>query len=1186
MSVNNISFGEDLREILNPEQNYFYKDTRETSNRIIQDESVFDAKISRSDNVATMSVIDTEYQDYVGVEASIAKISEDEKFVDRGNYVNLFNNLRADLEEKNSINILHFIRSPSFYKHLLIKDGSGDIDYDLILDAIGNDLKLSSSFLISAQIKNALSNENGQIFLSPVANHIREEYRRLYHDKAKDFRDYPVMSSGCVLIDELASKGVKSSIERFDDYDLYKEKSHGLKTHKINFVTFYGIADILKIFPDEELRGDIKNLIKRGKLTHDKRLKSVDYVEEPNSDIRKYTGGAILPWIITHNGISYKVKLGIIDLTAMHGITSLNDLYINTGIENGYKKSLDGYKSRMIEALLFEPELYHEYALGDIRLYEALLAYNEKLREMYRILGIESYFKELKLTIGGTVYGIVESKMFQLTGISAFERDNMKKEELEAFYADHTLLGSPKYLQEYSLEHNLTLFNGNTRSYNRYLLSKCDGGRCYCNIPCLPKFSKDYTLCDIDISGAYTSIMSNLFCYVGSPCIRIFPRQDSITLREFIKKYRKELRDDNYYMRVEGKLKYEQDLIVSFMDSSKGVKWFKHKRKNDRGEDEVYKSLKHDLESTKNKILTMEIEDGAITPQILEVILKEFSPRQRDDFLDNILVKAFIFYPPSMELSSPEEYEEKLAEHEAGIINGTYEFDEKYSDREIMRPFNYFFKIDYGTYLIDTIRTARSIYKKQKIKSLDLLFKLIGNTSYGVNVSKYFAMSNIVFANNITGAVRCCIYYTEKALNLIQTITDGGIFDVNKVPHPVYKKLDSLAFVRGYQLSNRELANNNKWTLKPISRNKKPIVYNEETKLWLVDDEYYDEEGYKKIIAKLALEHIQECFPSNNLMNKIVRQLKTDEEGFVITKEDGTTPEYTTRKGNFSFEVKDFLREASFTGQSNYNYVNYKGESKTINRSYETKKDSEGYLLKTHTAFFLDGEGLLILDESFYKKESPSEIVFEALKKDPSKVPLMPPFAISIIIKTKDWVQSYNKTYKYTNLNSGDTSYKLVVKQLFEISRFKFKTNEQYSLWQKATDRLKNKYGLTFELFFINDDGTCNVQMMNDVIDNMITQGVIDPLKGDKELDIKGFDIHRHLSRNMKPSTKRYLDTIKQARRYQRLMLVGKTQFIMEYSKMRDKKQGAVIYEDELDNYDTNKYSQVYEYVHHELPII
>ena len=254
MTCNNISPSEDLRFILNPEQNYFYKDSKETSNSILQSSDVFEAKISRTDNIATVSVIDTEYQDYVGVEASIAKISEDENFIDRGSYVNLFNNLRADLEEKNSINILNFIRSPSFYKHLIIKDGMGDIDYDLVLDAINNDLKLSSGFLISAQIKNALSNENGQIFLSPEANYIREQYCQSYPDKAKDFREYPVMSSGCVLLDELASKGVKSSIERFDDYDLYKEKSHSLKMHKVNFVTFYGIADILKVLMAAKIR--------------------------------------------------------------------------------------------------------------------------------------------------------------------------------------------------------------------------------------------------------------------------------------------------------------------------------------------------------------------------------------------------------------------------------------------------------------------------------------------------------------------------------------------------------------------------------------------------------------------------------------------------------------------------------------------------------------------------------------------------------------------------------------------------------------------------------------------------------------------------------------------------------------------------------------------------------------------
>ena len=1176
----------DLRRLLNPEQNYFYKDSKEISSKIVHDKHVFKEKITDQDNVATMSVFDTEYQDYVSVEASIAKIAEDESFVDRGSYVNLFNNLKANLQETHNIDILKLIRSPSFYKDLLIKDSSGKIDYDLIADDIRHDLKLSSSFVISAQIKNALSSEKGLIFLSPEAASIRESYREYDPDKSRNFRKYPVMSKGCVLLDELATKGVTSTITRFEDYDEYQERSHGLPTHTMNYVTFYGIVDILKAFPDRELQADIQDLIKKGKLEHDKRLKSVNCIEEKNSNIKRYTGGAVPQWIITHNGISYKVKLGIIDLTAMHGITSLNDLYINSGIENDYKKSLDAYKPRMIEALLFEPELYHEYALGDIRLYEAIRAYNQKLEEIYEVLKIRSYFKELKLTIGSTVNDIIQAKLFQKIGVSSFEKDNMNTDQLKSFYANHTLMGSPQFLQEYTLEHNLTLFNGNTKSYNRYLLSKCDGGRCNANIPCLPKFSKNFTLCDIDIGGAYTSVMSNLYFYIGNPSIRIFPKQDLITLRKFIRKYKKELGSDNYYLRVEGNLLYEQDIIVSFMDSSKGVKWYKRKVKNESGAEEICKSLKHNLESTKNKILTCEIEDGAITPQILEAILKEMSPKQRDDFLDNLRVKAFIFYSPSMELSSPEEYKEKLAQHEAGIIDGGYKLDDKYADREIMRPFNYYIKIDYGIFLIDTIRTFRSIYKKKKIKSLDQLFKLIGNTIYGVNVSKFFPMSNIIFANNITGAVRCCIYYAEKALNLLQTITDGGIFDVNLVPHPVYEKFDSLSFVRGYQSSNRVLANSNKWTLKPLSKNKKPIIYDTDKKKWLVDDEYYDEKGYKKIIAKLALEHIQNCFPNNDLMNKNVRQLKTDSDGFVVTKKDGTTPEYVIVKGNFTFEVKDFLQEVVCTGQSNYSYINYRGEKKIINRSYETKKDDNGYLLKAHTAFFLDKDGLLVLDENLYKKISPSEMVFNALKKDPTRVPLIPPFTIPTIIKTKDWLQSYSKTYRHTNLNSDDTAYKIVVKPLFEISRFKFRTNEQYTSWQKVHDRLKSKYCLTFELFFINEDGTCNVQLMNDTIDYMITEGVIDPIKGDVSLNIKGFNQHRNLSRDMKISTKRYLETIKQAKRYQRYMLVGKTQFIKEFSRTRDKTQCAVIYENEVDYYDTDKYSQIVEYMHHDLPVL
>jgi len=46
-----------------------------------------------------------------------------------------------------------------------------------------------------------------------------------------------------------------------------------------------------------------------------------------------------------------------------------------------------------------------------------------------------------------------------------------------------------------------------------------------------------------------------------------------------------------------------------------------------------------------------------------------------------------------------------------------------------------------------------------------------------------------------------------------------------------------------------------------------------------------------------------------------------------------------------------------------------------------TKKNEDGSLKKPHVAFFLDKQGYLALDENFYKYTSPSEMVFNALKK-------------------------------------------------------------------------------------------------------------------------------------------------------------------------------------------------------------
>jgi hypothetical protein len=1142
----------------------------------IYDAKVFKRPFSQNSNIASYNVIDTEYQGEMSLHSTYARLGKDPDYVDRGEFVNFFHHLRKEIFESDNEDMRKHIQKPSAYKskviHLRInnkirnedeRERDREVKLENLDELVKSDIKLQPSILISVQIKNALSEEQGRIYLSSTADHTRELFLEdlTTEEKAK-YPKYQVFESDCILIEDYANKDVKVEIERFDEYEIFAAESKDLATYTMIFGVFFGIVDILKVFKGR-LYEDVLNLILKKKLVHEKRLRGGG----------KYGNQARPSWIIKINDLPWKVEIKIVDAVAAHGMVSLGDFLINSGIENEHKKLLDDYKPRMMEALLYEPLLFHNYSLGDLKLVDGLNAYNANMRDIWKMMGVEDYFKEVKLTIGSTCNDMIEAKIYNLMGVSASQKDNMKKADKDYFCADHTLLASPWYLQRYDVQVDKSLCDTNSRVYNRFLLSKVDGGRCHSYLQSESISSNDYTICDIDISGAYTSIISNLPLYVGSPVIHIYPKQKQFVLRKFLKIYKKELGDNNYYMRVFGKLEFEQDVIASWMDAHKGVKF------DDGEDDEEDPCFKLDLKSTNNRIITKEIDDGAITPQILDLIISELSPKHRDDFLDNLYVKAFIFYPPTMEISNVEEYKEKLAAHKNGEIEGTYDPNNEFLDTEYMNPCHYHYKIDYGKFIIDRIRTYRSINKKKKIDSMQKLFKLIGNTTYGVSVSSLFPMSNVVFANNITAAVRCCIWYAEKALNLRQTITDGGIFDMNKVPYPIYKKFDSTQFVRGYTLSNRELTNKYKWKIQPISKNKKPIVY-DEGKGWLIDDIYYKTtEDYSKITNKLALEHIQNVFSNNKLMNDKWRHLAVDADGFVI--HDNGTPTYDYKKGAFILEVKDFISWASFSGQSNYKYVNFKDKATTKNRSYETKKNDDGTLRKAHTACYLDKKGLIRLDDEFYKYTSPAEMVLDSLRRDNTRVHLIPPFYAPIILKSKDWIQSYRKTYKFSALVAGSTAYKLVIKPLFELSTFKFQTKKQYKAWKKVHDSMKRRYCLTFEHYFMNVDGTCNVKKMNTTIDKMIMCGVTDPKSGNRH--VEGLDGNRSLVRNMSARMKVYVDTVLQARRYLRYCTVGKTKFLMEHAYKKDKFLEAAIYDDEIDYYQTDKHSQVDEYEHYDL---
>ena len=63
----------------------------------------------------------------------------------------------------------------------------------------------------------------------------------------------------------------------------------------------------------------------------------------------------------------------------------------------------------------------------------------------------------------------------------------------------------------------------------------------------------------------------------------------------------------------------------------------------------------------------------------------------------------------------------------------------------------------------------------------DELAKLCGNTVYGDLVSRFFPLSNPLVGNNITARVRAIIWYFEKSCRAWNSITDGGLFDLNEV---------------------------------------------------------------------------------------------------------------------------------------------------------------------------------------------------------------------------------------------------------------------------------------------------------------------------------------------------------------------------------------------------------------------
>jgi len=962
---------------------------------------------------------------------------------------------------------------------------------------------------ITIQISDIKQN-NPIIYAHPdLEKHATEKGLKLRH---KTFK-----SDFCV-IDYLQDLGIDISLnsrknKKIKDYQKFNNEK--LPIIRFDIYAHFALAELLMMVV-KECKNDLINLSKKKKskksdtykncrlLEMTRRLRTVTY--SGNNQYIEVSDSVEMPWDVFLYGRLYRVSLRIIDTSALHGIASYKTLCESVGIDAKYKDLLSQYdKENMLETYFNKPKDFDDYALGDLEVYNILAKNNNLFYKIYESLGIESYFKEPKLTIGSTVQKLFKSVLFNHFDISEDDKETQKRLIEQCIWASAS---------------NLKTKTDDTQC----LLAKINGGRCRNNRPLTPYL--EGTIIDIDISGAYGNGLRHQIYPIGRPLIesyevnKVKDNNGYLSLREWLKdrKYGKkntELINGLWCVYVstmqdkDGKyqtLQYAQDFITS---------WFDFKFEDIATMESDLDSFTKEINSKTGivKILNNQVINGLINSDILEIILNICSTIQKNELLDNLFINVSCYYPKYSEVKSLDDLLDAWENwDDKNTTKSRVNKSHKLPSGQIIKIINeptYWIGLNLGDLLIDNLLAWRKFYKISMGEKcpLEVLFKLCSNTNYGVFCSPYFDISNTIVGNNITARCRTMAWLMEKGLNMIQTITDGGQFDINSVVYPINDKrsVTASSVTNLYQTT----PDKKHLTLKPLDNQDKIEHFYDE------NDKYINKDGdsipkiklkiYKNNEVKIiddskawinekSLEHLRKIFKGMTILENEFISIKSNNEKSL--EENKPVIEYTKMQGLYILEVKEIYDSGAFHGTANYLLEN-KYVRNLAMRSYENKK--KHYTFELH-------ETLGYIETSFYNENIPSQY-FLSQFREINRIKRSKPFKKKGILKVNEYKNNLNK-YEELGFNCGDTIEKSGMLRELSLSQFTFKTIEQLKAIEKEMQSNKRRYGQSYEGYFINEDGTLNYLEMIKTIDKMINQGLT---SFNKELDK-----HRHRQRDLK----------------------------------------------------------------------
>jgi hypothetical protein len=644
-----------------------------------------------------------------------------------------------------------------------------------------------------------------------------------------------------------------------------------------------------------------------------------------------------------------------------------------------------------------------------------------------------------------------------------------------------------------------------TKKYWSGINAKVLGGRCVNSAPTLiSQLLKP--IADVDLKGCYVAAMMTQLFPIGRPIIigekfsRDSKRNHFPKLKDFLKTVEPELVPSLWqaWISVEDKngelidLPCDQDYFPSWKAP---VSFFDY----DKDEEGVWLERTDQVRHYKRAIFNTPLTHDGL--QWLRLVA---SKELRDFIMENAVVKTAMYYPASQRKSNPNAWVRGRIAHEQNTDNvntcvvevnkkGVLEVVDKNreyygwyavnlgdliakklkSKRNEWRVVSDAYKVlrakkirspkdlekldrldrkkidrvlnsdTLGTYPggIETLIDESRIYKKHP---LDELFKLCGNTVYGVVVSRFFTLSNPVVGNNITARCRSIIALYQGACKGWNAITDGGLMRLDQVFYPRNNRFLNHRANLLVEGTAREFHDNH-MRCAPIGGydqikwDGEFLVFvkdGKETRFHKSDPRKEDGSGYLDLIDDLILEHVRLCYP------------------------DGL--DVLAPNSPFTFETKGVVESAAIHGAGNY-YL-------------EGGNHGEGYG---------DGPDNMVKMRS-YSSNIHDKILrpfFLQLLHNPEKLDRTQHsqvFISSKILKPAAFSEQYHSYYQHTDLEPGDTIYEARMFREIGLTGFMFnnpaeeKSYRHFHEFNRQVKAESPSIGQSWEGFYLDDEGWYN----------------------------------------------------------------------------------------------------------------